>query len=295
MPGSIAASMGEACELRTGVDDRDDGVFATRDLATGDTVMLGVPGRPAEANHSHANQVSLTAWVLEDGLGPKVNHCCDPNCGVRENPAFDGFDFVARRPIAAGEEITFDYAMRNHAIEHFPARCRLFVLASAAMSLALWAFTVVAAIAARASRPSRAAAARTGRSLAAPPARARARRRGCPGALFGIRGALLATALVLPAVVIARRRASRTRRRCGRRPLCAARRLPPWRRRCYRAWGWPHHDPGVKGRPSPRGALGVHRHEGNGLHRDDPDRGDHRAVAPRDPPAATATPTPSSG
>ena len=123
MPGSIAASMGEACELRTGVDDRNDGVFATRDFATGDTVMLGVPGRPAEANQSHANQVSLTAWVLEDGLGPKVNHSCDPNCGVRENPAVDGFDFVARRPIAAGEEITFDYAMRNHAIEHFPARC----------------------------------------------------------------------------------------------------------------------------------------------------------------------------
>jgi hypothetical protein len=60
----------EGCELRTGVDDRNDGVFATRDVAPGDTVMLGVPGRPAPANHSHANQVGLTAWVFEDGLGP---------------------------------------------------------------------------------------------------------------------------------------------------------------------------------------------------------------------------------
>ena len=109
-------------ELRSAVDDRNDGVFATRDFAAGATVMLGVPGRPAPGNHSHANQVSLTAWVFEDGLGAKVNHSCDPNCGVRVNDA-EGFDFVAMRPIAAGEEITFDYAMRNYVVEHFPPSC----------------------------------------------------------------------------------------------------------------------------------------------------------------------------
>ena len=113
----------EATELRTAVDGRNDGVYATRDHAAGETVMLGVPGRPAPGNHSHANQVSLTEWVFEDGLGPKVNHSCDPNCGVRVNEAVEGFDFVALRPIAADEEITFDYAMRNYAIEHFPAQC----------------------------------------------------------------------------------------------------------------------------------------------------------------------------
>jgi len=110
-------------ELRSAVDDRNDGVFTTRAFQTGDTVLLGVPGRPAPANHSHANQVSLTEWVFEDGNGPKVNHSCDPNCGVRVNPEVDGFDFVARRPIGAGEEITFDYAMRNYVIEHFPEVC----------------------------------------------------------------------------------------------------------------------------------------------------------------------------
>jgi hypothetical protein len=113
----------EGNELRTAVDDRNDGVFATRAFAAGDTVMLGVPGRPAPGNHSHANQVSLTEWVFEDGLGPKVNHSCDPNCGVRVNPAVGGFDFVALRPIAAGDELTFDYAMRNYVIEHFPPTC----------------------------------------------------------------------------------------------------------------------------------------------------------------------------
>jgi len=33
------------------------------------------------------------------------------------------FDFVARRPIGAGQELTFDYAMRNFTIDHFPAVC----------------------------------------------------------------------------------------------------------------------------------------------------------------------------
>lgn len=110
-------------ELRTAVDGRNDGVYATRAFAAGETVILGVPGRRAPANHSHANQVSLTEWVFEDGLGPIVNHSCDPNCGVRVNEEVDGFDFVALVPIEAGDEITFDYAMRNYVIEHFPQTC----------------------------------------------------------------------------------------------------------------------------------------------------------------------------
>jgi hypothetical protein len=33
-------------------------------------------------------------------------------------------NFVARRPIGAGQDLTFDYAMRNFTIDHFPAVCR---------------------------------------------------------------------------------------------------------------------------------------------------------------------------
>jgi hypothetical protein len=32
------------------------------------------------------------------------------------------FDFVAREPIGAGQELTFDYAMRTFTIDHFPGR-----------------------------------------------------------------------------------------------------------------------------------------------------------------------------
>ena len=99
------------------------GVFATRDFAAGETVMVCVAAGPADGNDVHANQVSATAWVHEQGLAPMLNHSCDPNCGVRRTDDGD-FELLARAPIAAGEEITFDYAMRNHVVEHVTSACR---------------------------------------------------------------------------------------------------------------------------------------------------------------------------
>lgn len=37
-----------------------------------------------------------------------INHACDPNCGFE-----DEITLVALRPVRAGEEITFDYAMSD--------------------------------------------------------------------------------------------------------------------------------------------------------------------------------------
>jgi len=98
------------------------GVRATRGFRAGETVMIGVLEGEVAFNDSHATQVSRTKWARHGGLGPKVNHSCNPNCGVELN-ATGACDFVARRPIADGEEITFDYAMRNYSIEHFPEGC----------------------------------------------------------------------------------------------------------------------------------------------------------------------------
>jgi hypothetical protein len=53
----------------------------------------------------------------------KVNHSCDPNSGITLN-ARGAHDLVAMRDITAGEEITYDYAMRNLKIEHFPVVCK---------------------------------------------------------------------------------------------------------------------------------------------------------------------------
>lgn len=113
----------DGCELRTTPDGRGEGVFATRSFRPGETVIVGRIERQVESNHSHATQVGPFEYVELSGLGPMANHSCDPNCGIRTNDR-GAPDLVARRAIAAGEEITFDYAMRNYSIEHFPAHCR---------------------------------------------------------------------------------------------------------------------------------------------------------------------------
>lgn len=106
-----------------GTDAKGEGVFATRSFLTGETVMIGVIDRELDRNHSHASQVSAERFVLHGGLVPKVNHSCDPNCGIRLNSS-GAHDLIAREPIVAGQEITFDYAMRNYTVEHFAAHCQ---------------------------------------------------------------------------------------------------------------------------------------------------------------------------
>jgi len=109
-------------ELRR-TDKKGAGVFATRSFQVGETVMVGVIERELDHNHAHASQVSEKRFVLHGGLVTKVNHSCEPNCGIRLN-ASGAHDFVARQPITAGQEITFDYAMRNYSVEHFAAHCQ---------------------------------------------------------------------------------------------------------------------------------------------------------------------------
>jgi uncharacterized protein len=112
----------EGVALQRPADGKGEGVLATRAFAAGETVMVGFLVGALTGNDSHATQVGPDTWARHGGLGPFVNHSCDPNCGVRLN-AGGAFDFVARRAIAAGQYLTFDYAMRNFTIDHFPAAC----------------------------------------------------------------------------------------------------------------------------------------------------------------------------
>jgi uncharacterized protein len=109
-------------ELCTPEGGKGGGVRATRGFRVGETVMIGVLEGEVACNDSHATQVSRTKWARHADLGPKVNHSCSPNCGVALNDT-GACDFVARKSITQGEEITFDYAMRNYSIEHFPGGC----------------------------------------------------------------------------------------------------------------------------------------------------------------------------
>ena len=101
---------------------RGDGVFSTKSFSIGDIVMVGVIEKTLTANHSHASQVSASLHVQHAGLISKVNHSCNPSCGISVN-ASGAHDFIAFRVIEQGEEITFDYAMRNYSIDYFPDPC----------------------------------------------------------------------------------------------------------------------------------------------------------------------------
>ena len=51
--------------------------------------------------------------------GDSINHSCDPNCGMR-----NATTIVAMRDIAAGEELTFDYAMSDASdYDEFQCNC----------------------------------------------------------------------------------------------------------------------------------------------------------------------------
>jgi len=113
--------MTSGIELRT-TGIKGDGVFATTPFTAGDTVLVGRIEKRLAKNHSHASQIGEDEFVLHAGLTSKFNHSCDPNCGIRLN-AQGGHDFVAMYAIAANEEVTFDYAMRNYTIDHFPESC----------------------------------------------------------------------------------------------------------------------------------------------------------------------------
>ena len=108
-------------ELRE-TSEKGEGIYATQPYKVGDTVMIGVIKEVLTRNHSHASQIDEHTHVLHDGLISKVNHCCEPNCGIHVNET-GAHDFVAMRNIGINEEATFDYAMRNYSIDHFPKVC----------------------------------------------------------------------------------------------------------------------------------------------------------------------------
>lgn len=113
--------MNEGFELRIS-SHRGDGVFATRAFKAGEITMRGIIEKVLDGNHSHASQIGENVYVLHAGLISKVNHSCEPNCGIRVN-TMGAHDFIAMKEILADDEITFDYATRNYNIDHFPKVC----------------------------------------------------------------------------------------------------------------------------------------------------------------------------
>ncbi len=91
------------------------GLFAAAPVARGETLMIW-GGTAYTVAQLHAGQVprGISYSIVDEGVlltGPAddldhfVNHSCDPNVWLA-----DGLRVVARRDIAAGEEVVGDYA-----------------------------------------------------------------------------------------------------------------------------------------------------------------------------------------
>src|SRR5210317_1523625 len=90
---------------------KGQGVFATKQFHSGDIVMMGVIEEDnIDKNHSHASQMGEFRYALHSENITKVNHSCNPNCGISLNK-LGAHDFIAMHTIEIGDEITFDYAM----------------------------------------------------------------------------------------------------------------------------------------------------------------------------------------
>jgi len=89
------------------------GIFATCDLNSGEQVIIGKPLYTEARRTELSIQVSWDRHLLFDRPAVLENHSCNPNCGIRNN-SFGGFDFIAMRDIAEGEEITWDYAISEY-------------------------------------------------------------------------------------------------------------------------------------------------------------------------------------
>lgn len=80
--------------------------------------ILSWPAEKRDRFLIHSYQVSETHFVTEAGIDKHMNHSCDPNMWW-----IDDNTMIARRDIHPGEEITYDYATTELAVE-FSMECR---------------------------------------------------------------------------------------------------------------------------------------------------------------------------
>lgn len=107
------------------------GVFALRDFAAGEIALLLDDSRVVDAEHPlrpedselsyHCDYLAAGKVVLMPPPERHINASCEPNAFVRS--VAGGRQVVARRKIAAGSEITYDYIINCHGGEVWQCRC----------------------------------------------------------------------------------------------------------------------------------------------------------------------------
>jgi cyanophycin synthetase len=111
----------EPVEVRNGRQGRS--VFAAREIAVGESLLKAWGPRLPQRSR-HTMQVDVDTHIMPDGVMVLVRHSCEPNCGVLVRASERQIEVRALRPIAAGEEITFDYNTFEYEIDHGGGPCQ---------------------------------------------------------------------------------------------------------------------------------------------------------------------------
>jgi SET domain-containing protein len=98
-------------------------VFAARDIAAGESLLKAWGPRLPQRSR-HTMQVDVDTHIMPDGVMVLVRHSCEPNCGVLVRANDREIEVRALRPIAAGEEVTFDYNTFEYEIDHGGGACQ---------------------------------------------------------------------------------------------------------------------------------------------------------------------------
>lgn len=107
------------------------GVFAMRDFVEGEVILPIDDSRVVDDDHPlrptlgeynyHCDYLAGGKTVLMRSPERHINSCCDPNTYVK---TIDGVrTVVARKPIASGEEITYDYIIDCHGGIEWQCNC----------------------------------------------------------------------------------------------------------------------------------------------------------------------------
>jgi SET domain-containing protein len=90
-------------ELRPGAEGL--GVFVVEAISAGE-VLMAIAEVFVEQRAQHTIQIDEHRHQAGTGeIDDYLNHSCDPNCAL----IFDRLELVALRPLAAGEELSFNY------------------------------------------------------------------------------------------------------------------------------------------------------------------------------------------
>ena len=99
------------------------GVCALESISPGDVILRGW-GQMLGHRTRHSIQVDFCEHVVIDSPIQYINHSCDPNCGTLLRRGVEALEVHALRPIAAGEELTIDYASFELEIHYMEPPCR---------------------------------------------------------------------------------------------------------------------------------------------------------------------------